>query len=318
MATHLEIAAIDKSETLGADVVDHVLLIPVDMIDEGDRLRPVDPAWAQALGDLMRREGQKKSIEVCREPGANRWTLVDGAHRLTGARGAGIVYLRAEVVSADQEDRRLREISAQLWHRGLNDPFERASFIAELVAIKRARAGLAEAGHRAASVPTRWKKAIAAEADDTLETISNVYGWSNELGAQLGLTGRTVRNDLTIYRRISPSLIAKLRRHHHPVATNATQLRALAKLEEREQREVVELLTEPGRSLGHPVPKSVTEAIAHPYGPRPAKRADPAAARLSTFLSVYQRMSLTERKAAAILLSPHLPAGLTLSDGGSA
>lgn len=295
--------AVDKSELFGAEVVDQVLLIEVDQIDEGDRLRAVDPVWAEALGHMMAREGQKKTIDVCREPGAARWTLVDGAHRLAGARMKGLVYLRAEVVSADREERRLREILAQLAHRGLTDPLDRAAFIAELVQIKRAQAGFKEAAFRDASVPRN--RAISEEAAMTSDTMSNVYGWSDEVGDELGFSGRTIRRDLLIYRMLPPSLVARLRKARPAIARNATQLRALAKLEEGKQRRIVERLENyPGVSF--------PEALATVNGKVPT---DPEAKRLSAFVGAFARMGIAEKKGALAQLAGMLPAGFRLVEG---
>lgn len=295
--------AIDRSELDGAEIVDQVLLIPVDQIDEGERLRAVDPVWAEAIGHLMQRDGQKKDIEVCRLPGATRFTLVDGAHRLAGARQLGIAHLRAQLVSANREERRLREIMAQLGHRGLTDPLDRAAFVAELVLLKRAQAGLTDTAHRDASV----KKAVRIETDRTMETISNVYGWSDVVGAELGLTGRTIRNDLMLFRGIAPSLVARLRSVRHPVLRNAGQLKRLAQLSDADQSRTVDTL------LDYPGLTTVAAARAHLAGGSAAR--DPEAKRLSAFIGAFARMSVAEKKAALSELAGMLPAGFRLEQG---
>lgn len=244
---------------LMAEKVDDVILVRTDQVHRGDRLRSVDPVWARALGTIMAREGQNTPIEVCRLPGKTEWELVAGAHRHAGAELSGIEYLKAIVVSADRADRRMREISENLWRQGL-DPIDRAAFIAELVTLKRTQAGLEIASQRVARVNRRFKQQIDEEAGEMLETISSIYGWSDEIGAQIGLSGRSVRNDLMIFRGIAPSLIAKLREARHPVATNGTQLRALAKLDAGEQQKVVWCL------LNSATIKSVGDAIAQTRG----------------------------------------------------
>lgn len=289
--------------------IDALVSVRVDQIELGDRLRPVDADWARALGQIMARQGQQTPIEICRLPGQASWTIVTGAHRLIGARSAGIEYLKAIVVGADRAERRMREVSENLWRRDL-EPIDRAAFIAELALLYRQRAGLATADHRSKSVPAKWKQALQAEAVETLETISNVYGWSEEIGAQLGLTSRTVRNDLLIYRRIAPSLIDQLRRERHPVATNATQLRALAKLEPEHQREVVEYLIWRTHPSGVGPVKSVSAAIALTRDN--SGGADPETKRLTTFLGTFGRMSLAEKKGALAQLAGMLPAGFSI------
>jgi hypothetical protein len=302
-----DLLAIDTSETLGADVTEQVLLIATDMIDQGERLRPVDPVFAGALGQVMLREKQRTPIEVCRLPGANRWTLVAGAHRHAGAISAGIEWMRAIVVSADRDDRRLREVSENLWRRDLA-PIDRAAFVAEAVAIHKRRAGIdPKADGRVASAAARWQKAIKNEADDANVTMTFAYGFTDAVAAELGLSPSTVARDLVLFRRLPPSLVAKLRDARHPVLGNAAQLRALAKLDELEQRRTVQCL------LDYPGIGSVAQARAHLGGGKPV--ADPEAKRLSAFIGAFHRMGLAERKGALAHLRDLLPAGFTLVEG---
>lgn len=309
MATRMQPSlAEDSSELLDASPLgDFVLVRTRDVVrDDSKRLRPIDPVWARALGQIMRRERQRTPIEICREPGADHWTLVSGGHRHAGAEFAEIEYLRAEIVSADKDDRRLREASENLWRRDL-DPIDRATHVAEVVAIHKRRAGIdPKADGRAVSAQARWQKALAVEANDATETISVAYGWADEIGEQLGFTGRTIRNDLMLYRRLAPSVIAVLREARHPVLDNATQLRALAKLEPAEQARAVALLTSDAGGR----PRTVGDAIARVRGSNRAT--DPEAKRLSAFLGAFQRMGLAEKKGALAQLAGMLPAGTQL------
>lgn len=293
---------------LHAEPVDEIVEVRVDQIDidEANRLRPIDENFARALGKVMAREGQRTEIEVCRLPDASRWTLVSGGHRVRGAQFEGIEHLKAKIVSADSLDRRAREISENLWRRDL-DPIDRAAFIAELVKLKRLKAGLQSVQSRDASVPISLRRAVNIESDETLETISNVYGFTEEVGADLGFTSRTIRNDLLIFRGLAPSLIARLRAARHPVARNATQLRALAKLDHPTQTKAIDAL------LGGNADRKLADAIAYAKGAsKPV--ADPAEKRLSAFIGAFARMSLAERKGALAQLAPQLPAGFSITD----
>lgn len=298
-------------DLLMQDALPDYVLVRTDQIDRGDRLRPVDRVWAEALGQIMLREGQRTPIEVCRLPGANSFTLVTGGHRHAAAGLAGIVHLKAEIVSADRDDRRMREVSENLWRKDL-DPIDRAAFVAEAVSIHKRRAGVAAAARRDASVP--HAKAITAEAQDTLDTMSNVYGWTDEVGAELGFSGRTLRRDLYVYRRLAPSMIDRLRAERHPVVRNATQLRALAKLEPPVQRDVVDTLI--GANGWEPA-KTVAEAVRRTQ-PAATKATVPGDKRLSTFLGAFSRMTLAEKKGALEALQSQLPAGTTLTFGEAA
>ena len=284
------------------DVVDSVLLLPVDEIDVGERLRSIDPVWAGALGRVMTAEGQRTPIDVCQLPGRSRWTLVAGGHRHAGAISAGMAYIKAIVVTADAAERRMREISENLWRKGL-EPVERAAFIAQLVALHRVKLGLAPDGDgRFASAMVRWKKALQSEADDATETISVAYGWAEDVAEQLGYTSRTVRNDLLLHRRLPAGLAERL--PGHPVLKNATQLRALAKLDDREQARVVDRLANGA--------KSVSEAVARL---RDNRRPQPEDKRLSAFIGAWSRMSVTEKKGALAQLAGMMPAGFRIEEG---
>ena len=296
-------------------LADFVLIRTAD-IDVVDRLRTIDDAWAAALGEMMAKDGQDTPIKVCRLPGKTRWTLVAGAHRHAGAITAGIEELKAEIVSADRDSRRLQEVRENLFRRDLS-PIDRAAFVAEAVAIWKRRAGIDPARDgRTGSVTARWQKALKDEAADTTATVAVVYGFTDAVASELGLSGRTVERGLMLYRRLAPSLIEQLRKHDHPAAGQQKQLEALAKLEASQQKKVVELLTWPGASLNYGQPKTVAEAIAHPLGPKPAERSKPDAEtkRLSAFLGAFGRMGVVERRAALSQLMPQLPPGTDISN----
>ncbi|CAN5453683.1 hypothetical protein BH09PSE4_BH09PSE4_13820 [soil metagenome] len=315
----IPIVADDAGQPVGAleaIPLDDTFMVRTDQIDMGERLRPIDEVWADALGGIMVRDGQKTAIELCRLPGRDRWTLGGaGGHRLRGAQIHEIEYLRATIVSNSAAERRMREVSENLWRLDL-DPIDRAAFLAELVMLHKQRSGIDPARDgRVASAAARWQKAVKDETADTTATIAVVYGWAKDIGAQIGLSERTVRDDLTLYRRLSPSLVARLRDARHPIAKNATQLRALAKLDAAEQEKVADRLLLRSNSREF-VTLKVGDALASIRGDRPV--ADPEAKRLSAFLGAFARMSLTEKKGALAHLAAQMPAGFSLVEGGLA
>ena len=115
MAQRLSNGAVAAHE-LEANEIDRVVSIRIDQVRLGERLRPVDMVWAAALAQVIARDGQQTPIEVCREPEADHWTLVSGGHRLEGMRAAGIEWISAIEVSANDRERRRREISENLNH----------------------------------------------------------------------------------------------------------------------------------------------------------------------------------------------------------
>ncbi|RHW17164.1 hypothetical protein D1610_11485 [Sphingomonas gilva] len=292
---------------LEADTLQDFVLVRTDQVDRGDRMRDIDPVWAEALGQVMLREGQRTPIEICRLPGATRWTLVTGGHRHAGAELVDIQYLRAEIVSANRDDRRMREVSENLWRRDL-DPLDRAAFVAEAVAIHKRRAGIdPQADGRAVSAAVRWQKSLKADAQDANVTMTVAYGLTDEVAAELGFSPSTVERSLLLHRRLLPSLVARLRDERHPILSNASQLRALAKLDAGEQEKVVDKLLFSGAPA-----KSVSDALARVRGSNRA--VDPEAKRLSAFIGSFQRMGLSEKKGALFQLRGLMPAGHRLID----
>lgn len=306
------LVANDAGEAVGdleAIPLDDTFMVRTDQIDVGERLREVDPVWAHALGQMMLRDRQRTAIEVCRLPGSKRWLLVAGGHRLVGAQHVGMEYLRAQVGSASRTERRMSEVMDNLGRRDL-DPVDRAAFIAELVTLHKVRAGIdTTKDGRAVSAAVRWQKAVSQEADDANVTMTFAYGWTDDIAAQLGFSKSTIARDLSLYRRLAPSQIARLREARHPVATNASQLRALTKLEHGDQEMVVSQLLDGGM-------KSVGDAVAKMRGSNRA--IDPEAKRLSTFIGTFARMSLAEKKGALAQLAGQLPAGFKLTTGEEA
>lgn len=275
-------------------------IIPLDPneIELGERLRPIDEAWATAIGQSMKRDGQIHPVEVRPTP-AGGWQLAGaGGHRVTGARIAGIP-VDAKVVMFDHAFARRREAAENLFRRA-NDPLERAEAIAELVRLHRERAGIDEAEHRAQSAPKRLRE----EAEGTCDTMSHVYGWADEVASELGFSKRTVQRDLFLYRRLKPSVVELLRGTRHQVLKNAAQLRALAKLDAAEQSFVA-------RQLVNGLAKTASEAIRRSRGSNSVTRSVEDK-RLATFIDAFSRMSLSERRGALAHLAGILPAPFKL------
>ena len=240
--------AADAALAATPDIVGQIILVDPDQVDASNRLRPVDPVWVEALGGILAAEGQRTPIEICRLPGRAGYTLVTGAHRHAAAARMGL-QLRAEVVTNDAAERRLREISENLHRRDLA-PLDRAAFLAELVAVHKVRAGIdPSVDGRTASVNARWQKSLKNEADDTTATIAFVYGWNDAIADSVGLASRTVRDALLLHRRLPASGVAELRAVAHPILNNAAQLRALAKMEEGQQRKVIRCLTDGAKNI---------------------------------------------------------------------
>lgn len=310
-------ASLAPGAVLHQEVLDSFVLIRTDEIDvPDDRLRAIDPVWGGAVGKMMKRDGQDTPIKVCRLPGRSRWTLVAGAHRHYGATVEDIEFLKAEMVTSERDERRLHEVRENLFRADLT-PIDRAAFIAEAVAIYKRRAGIDPAADgRAVSAAARWQKAVKDEAADASVTMTVAYGFTDQVAAELGFSASTVERDLMLYRRLAPSIVERLREAQHPALKNATQLRALAKLEPGVQGDVLQALVGDG---GWEPCASVSEALKRTQPTSVAPTRAPETKRLSTVIDTISRMSERERLALfqSSMLRDLLPAGLSIVDGKS-
>lgn len=218
-----------------------LFMVDVAEIDASGGLRPLDPAWVEALGGMLAADGQRRAIEIYPKRGGG-YGVIAGRHRLAAAKRLGWTTIDADILQEPALDRRLAEVSDNLHRLGLN-PIDRAAFVAEQIAVLKARAGVdADATAQSIAATARWSERIRAEANDASDIVSHAYGWTDEVAEALGLNRRTIERDLELHRGLRPDVVEALR--GHPIASNAAQLRTLARLTETDQRQAVELLIE--------------------------------------------------------------------------
>lgn len=272
-------------------------MIPVEEIDAAGGLRPLDLGWVEALSGLLKRDGQRRPIEIHRKAGGG-YGVIAGRHRLAAVKALGWSTIDADILDEAALDRRASEVSENLFRLGLS-PLDRAAFVAEQIAIEKARAGVKDdASAQSVAANARWAARISAEADDASDIMSVAFGWTEAVAQAAGLTARTIRRDLELHRGIRPDVAAAIR--GLPVADNASQLAALARLAEGEQRAVAELLTE-GTAKG------VTDALAT-MRQRPVKSPEQKA--VSAIRGNWGRLSARQLK--ALIRDLPVPAGVTL------
>jgi hypothetical protein len=221
---------------------------------------------AAALGRLMAVDGQRDPIKVVRNlpsksvadlaaEGKKPWKLVTGMHRLTGAAMEGITVFAIEV-SGKAEDLADLEASENLHRRPLG-PIERAKFTAALVTAAQERIARehGELDQYQRGAKARWDRvrhgeelaegALRDETEDACAKIAQAYSWEESVGEALGMSRRTIHNDLTLYRLIIqpfPDLVEALARHP-VVGENGAQLKAIAQVkDEGLRRKVIEAL----------------------------------------------------------------------------
>ena len=208
-----------------------------------------------ALGRLMAVDGQRDPIKVVERKGSPKWRLVTGRHRLRGAELEGIPVYALEVIGKAEELADL-EASENLHRRPLG-PIERAKFTAALVQAAQERIAREHGNlsHQKLGAKARWdrvrhgeakaEEALRDDTDDACAKIAQAYGWEESVGEALGMSRRTIHNDLSLFRLLVepfPRLIEALSRHP-VVGENAAQLKAIAQVrEEARRRQVIEAL----------------------------------------------------------------------------
>ena len=104
------------------------VLLELDRIDLGDRLRTVKGAVVQYLAESMKLHGLQYPIQVRID--GDRYTVVSGAHRVQGARLLAWSHIEAFVLDLlDEDTLALLEIDENLMRAELN-PLDRGVFMA--------------------------------------------------------------------------------------------------------------------------------------------------------------------------------------------
>lgn len=249
-----------KDLTGAADAV--LSLSPRDIL-VGERLGAFWPDKAAAIGRLMAEDGQNEPIKVKRAGprAAQPWTLVAGHHRLEGAKLEGFAAIDAIEVHGDETAIRKIEASENV-ERGSRSPIERACFVRAIADAAEARLKDQHEGlsQQQVAIRARWDamkaKAAGVERDDDLNSIeaehtvanfATVYGWQESTAEALGLSKRTIRDDLALHR----ALVAPFPTLYRPLAThpivgeNASALRDIAAIKDvANRRALIEALVE--------------------------------------------------------------------------
>lgn len=271
--------------------------VPVDLIDPEGGLRPLDLGWVSALQALFAADGQEEPIEIYPKDDG-RFGVTAGRHRLAAASASGWATIDAYIDPA----RRAREISENLFKLGLS-PIDRAAFVAELVQLQKAKAGLPDgASMQSVAATARWADRIGIEADDASRIVRFAFGFADDVAEKIGLSRSSIYNALELHRGLNPEVAETIR--GLPVAENASQLRALAKMDEADQRLIAGLIAEGSA-------KGVTDAVAtlrQTPVPTPTQKA------WSALQSNWTRLSTRDQRLWLQQLS--LPKGVTLTIDG--
>lgn len=275
-------------------------------VEDGPSIGFLHEDKAAAIGRLMAVDGQRDPIKVVAQPAGSSkpWRRVVGRHRLFGARMEGITVWAIEV-SGKPEDLADLEASENLHRRPLA-PIERAKFTAALVQAAQERIarehGDLSRVKRAAKA--RWDKvksgdmlvdaALRDDTEDACAKFAQAYGWEESVGEALGMSRRTIHNDLSLYRLLIepfPDLIEQLAKHP-VVGENASQLKLIAGVKvESQRRDVIAML------LADPE-MSADQALAH-VGVGKAAPSAPAASHQKFYDQItggWERLGIAQKR----------------------
>lgn len=251
-------------------------------VDEGDRIGFLHDDKAAAIGRLMAVDGQRDPIKVVSNPKSpdRPWRLVTGMHRLIGARIECIPVWAIEVSGKPEELADL-EASENLHRRPLQ-PIERAKFTAALVQAAQERVARESGGlkQQQLAVRARWdrvkagetrvEEALNDEVGYAVQRLHSVYSWEESVGEALGMSRRSIHNDLQLFRLLIepfPELVEQLSKHP-TIGENASALREIAQVKnEADRRKVVAVLLD-DEHLSVEMARA-TVGIMRPGGPAP-------------------------------------------------
>ncbi|MQP67500.1 hypothetical protein GE253_19420 [Niveispirillum sp. SYP-B3756] len=197
--------------------------IPLDQIDDQDRLRPVDAGQVRFLAENIQQTGQLLQPITLRYLRDGAYKLMAGGHRLAAVRQLGWTEIAAFVFEANGDEARLAEIDENLVRHELN-PLDRAVFLAE-------RKALYEKMHPETRHGAQGGRGAKRNEDDTLS-------FSKETAARVGLDERTIQRAVMIASRLAPDVRSRIA--GSAIAHTQTELLALARLPPAEQRAIVD------------------------------------------------------------------------------
>lgn len=232
--------------------IDTIIEIDPNTVGYNNRIGLLWPDKAQAMGALMKHDGQNDPIKVRKGgKGEAEWMLVAGLHRNEGAKIEGLM-VKAAVVDGDALQLRLIEASENMHRRDLG-PIEKALFVRALADVYEAQFARDFGGASAQEIGQRkrWEaerdlvqngadKLADIEADHSAATIAGLYGWQDQAASALEMSPRSLRDYLFIHRAI----IAPLPDHYedlarHPIGEKRKTVMEIAEIGDVEKRRAV-------------------------------------------------------------------------------
>ena len=211
-----------------------LLRIPVDLIDQGDRLRPVKPEPVELLAADIEMQGLLQPIVVT--PAGERYVLVVGAYRLAAVRELGWTDIPATVVrDLDEAQLRFAEIMENVDRQELSK-LERAEFLAELDAVwKRLNPSARHGGDRRSANVRQVRERETEDSDQ-----GAILALCSDIAESVGLSRRAFFRALKVANGLTVETKARVR--GTPLEDNQAELEKLAALDAEMQTKVCDLL----------------------------------------------------------------------------
>lgn len=241
--------------------------IRLDLIDVGERLRPVDPDYVALIAASLAERGLDTPIVVSAHGLDGNHQLIAGAHRLAAARSLGWDDIEAIVTEADDLAAQLQEIDENLIRRELS-ALDRAVFLARRKAIYEALHPEAKrGGDRRSTKRTRLSVWSGAFAKAT--------------AAKLGVDERTIRR--AVARAALPVDIREAIATH-PVSDSGSEIDKLLAQPGPRQRAIVAALTRAEAPA-----RNVAAALAEIIRPDATSRAADAERQMQALLVAWRK-----------------------------
>jgi ParB family chromosome partitioning protein len=251
-----------------------VVSIPLDKIAIGDRLRPADPDKALWIAASISERGLDTPIEVRTARKRGSYILIVGLHRLEAVRLLEWAEVPAIVSNLTEVEARLREIDENLY-RGELSELDRAVFLSEKKRL-----------HEELHPQTRHG---GDRRSDQIAIFGDlVPRFTEEVRERLGCSERTIQR-MIARAKIAPDVRRQIA--VTKLANTGSELDALAKLSEDEQRQAVALMLaeEPER------PTSVAAALKLMRDERP-KTVTETDAQFEALLKAWRRAGAKARR----------------------
>lgn len=254
--------------------------IKVSDIEASDRLRELDPDYVEFIRLSIAEHGLRQPIEV-RKVG-RKYHLIAGGHRLAAVTALEWDTIPGVVLKATELEARLLEIDENLFRRELS-PLDRATFLAK-------RKEVYEELHPEA-------KHGGDRKSDQVDKLGHLIASFSEVTAEkLGLSERTVRRAVHVFRAIAPDVRQKISALW--IADSGSQLDTLAKQTPDMQRKIADYMVQ------WPAVRNVGEIVRQLENrPRPT-----APEKLEKFLAFFRKCGPEEQQEIIEYAAAQMPA----------